>query len=103
VEPGAHDIAVALHLLARCRHGQRSRAGLFAAGHRGHGVFYAALCDGRLAHSHVSWLDPHKVRRLTVVGSRQMAVFDDVEPSEKLRIYDKAWIACPSMIRTATR
>lgn len=44
---------------------------------------------GCLAHSHVSWLDPHKVRRLTVVGSRQMAVFDDVEPSEKLRIYDK--------------
>ena len=43
----------------------------------------------RLAHIHVSWLDPHKTRRVTLVGSRKMAVFDDMEPSEKLRIYDK--------------
>jgi predicted dehydrogenase len=42
-----------------------------------------------LAHVHVSWLDPNKVRRTTVVGSTQMAVFDDMEPMEKLRIYDK--------------
>lgn len=45
--------------------------------------------DGRLAHLHTSWLDPHKVRKVTVVGSRQMAVIDDVEPSEKVRLYDK--------------
>ena len=38
---------------------------------------------------HVSWLDPNKVRRLTVVGSRKMAVYDDVEALEKIRIYDK--------------
>jgi len=44
---------------------------------------------GVLAHLHVSWLDPHKVRRMTVVGSSQMAVFDDMDPMEKLRIYDK--------------
>jgi len=44
---------------------------------------------GVLAHLHVSWLDPNKVRRTTVVGSTQMAVFDDMEPMEKLRIYDK--------------
>ena len=37
----------------------------------------------------LSWLDPHKERRLTVVGSKQMAVFDDMEAREKLRIYDK--------------
>ena len=42
-----------------------------------------------MAHVHVSWLDPHKVRKITVVGSRKMAVFDDIEASEKLRIYDK--------------
>jgi predicted dehydrogenase len=42
-----------------------------------------------LGHVHVSWLDPHKIRKLTVVGSRKMASFDDVDPSEKLRIYDK--------------
>jgi predicted dehydrogenase len=42
-----------------------------------------------IGHAHVSWLDPNKRRRLTVVGSKKMAVFDDMEPSEKLRIYDK--------------
>ena len=47
--------------------------------------------DGRLAHVHVSWLDPHKTRQITLVGSKQMAVFDDMEPSEKLRLYDKGF------------
>jgi len=42
-----------------------------------------------MAHVHASWLDPHKVRKLIIVGSRKMAVFDDVEGTEKLRIYDK--------------
>lgn len=42
-----------------------------------------------MAHIHVSWLDPHKIRRTTIVGSKKMAVFDDLEPNEKLRIYDK--------------
>lgn len=41
------------------------------------------------AHVHVSWLDPCKVRRLTVVGSKKMAVYNDVATEEKLRIYDK--------------
>ncbi|MGQ0430504.1 MAG: Gfo/Idh/MocA family protein [Gammaproteobacteria bacterium] len=45
--------------------------------------------DEMLAHIHVSWLDPHKIRRLTFVGNRKMAVFDDLEPTEKLKIYDK--------------
>ena len=42
-----------------------------------------------IAHCHVSWLDPHKVRQLTIVGSKKMAVIDDQEPSEKVRVYDK--------------
>lgn len=45
--------------------------------------------DGVMAHIHVSWLDPHKVRKMTIVGSKKMAVFDDIEANEKLRIYDK--------------
>src|SRR5262249_17870040 len=45
--------------------------------------------QGRMAHVQVSWLDPHKIRKFTVVGSRKMAVFDDMEASEKIRIYDK--------------
>jgi predicted dehydrogenase len=41
------------------------------------------------AHIHVSWLDPCKVRRITVVGSKKMAVFNDVENEQKIKIYDK--------------
>lgn len=54
-------------------------------------VIFAHLVfpGGTLASIHVSWLDPHKRRELTVVGDRKMVSFDDVEPGEKLRIYDK--------------
>ena len=42
-----------------------------------------------LAFLSVSWLDPDKVRRMTVVGSKKMMVYDDVQPTEKIRLYDK--------------
>ena len=42
-----------------------------------------------MANIHVSWLDPHKVRKLTVVGSKKMLVFDDMQATEKIWIYDK--------------
>ncbi|MDD5368273.1 MAG: Gfo/Idh/MocA family oxidoreductase [Anaerolineaceae bacterium] len=42
-----------------------------------------------MAHIHVSWLDPCKVRRVTVVGSKKMVVYNDVEATEKIKIYDK--------------
>ncbi len=45
--------------------------------------------DGTMAHIHVSWLDPHKIRKLTVVGSKKMVVFDDTGGTEKVFIYDK--------------
>jgi predicted dehydrogenase len=45
--------------------------------------------NGRMAEIHVSWLDPHKERKTVVVGSEKMLVFDDMEPNEKVRIYDK--------------
>jgi predicted dehydrogenase len=44
---------------------------------------------GVQAHIHVSWLDPCKVRRVTVVGTKKMVVFDDIEAQEKIKIYDK--------------
>ena len=43
----------------------------------------------RLVHIHVSWLDPNKIRKCTFVGSKKMLVYDDVSPSEKIRVYDK--------------
>ncbi len=52
-------------------------------------VFLSLFFDNRImAHIHLSWLDPHKVRRTTIVGQNKMAVFDDAESTEKLRIYD---------------
>lgn len=45
--------------------------------------------DDVLAHAHVSWIDPHKVRAITVVGDRKMAVWNDLDPVEPIRIYDK--------------
>lgn len=45
---------------------------------------------GGLGHMQLSWLDPHKVRRFTVVGEKKMAVFDDMEPREKVKVYDQS-------------
>jgi len=45
--------------------------------------------DGKMANIHLSWLDPHKLRKITIVGSKKMVVFDDMDVSEKLKIYDK--------------
>lgn len=45
--------------------------------------------DEVMAQIQLSWLDPHKIRRTTIVGSEKMAVFDDMEPSEMIKIYDK--------------
>jgi predicted dehydrogenase len=45
--------------------------------------------SGRIAHMHLSWLDPHKMRKMTVVGREKMAVFDDMEPERKVTVYEK--------------
>lgn len=52
---------------------------------------YADL--GVRTHIHVSWLDPHKVRRITAVGSKKMVVYNDMADGERIRVYDKAAIA----------
>jgi predicted dehydrogenase len=54
-------------------------------------VVFATIkfADGKMAHVHCSWLDPHKIRKVTVVGPQKMVTFDDMEATEKIRIYDK--------------
>jgi len=86
-----HDISVTLHLLGS------APVWVSASGRSCHrngveDVVYLTMKfpNGTIAHVHVSWLDPNKVRRITVVGSRKMVVFDDVEPVEKVRIHDKS-------------
>ena len=45
--------------------------------------------EGTIAAAHLSWLDPYKVRKVTVVGDRRMIVFDDVAVDEKLKVFDR--------------
>ena len=89
---GAHDVSVILHLIgeepAEClAHGESYvREGVEDV------VFcYLRFPSGIVAHLHLSWLDPHKERRLTVVGARRMATFDDMLIEGKLTIYDKGF------------
>lgn len=87
-----HDISVLLYLFGK------KPVSVSALGHsyiqKSRGIedvifMNFKFADGRSAHIHLSWLDPHKVRRITLVGSRRMAVFDDMEQSDKLKIFDK--------------
>jgi predicted dehydrogenase len=90
---GAHDVSVLLHLLggeepdAVLAHGESfMRPGVEDV------VFcYLRFPSGRVAHMHLSWLDPHKERRFTVVGSRRMATFDDMALESKVTVYDKGF------------
>jgi predicted dehydrogenase len=59
--------------------------------------------SGVLAHAHLSWLSPVKIRRLTIAGRSKMAIWDDVEPSEKVRIYDKGVETNPNDESSAQR
>ena len=71
----------------------RAVAATGAAHIQGHPVNMAYLTcffdDTLLAHHHVNWLAPVKVRRTLIGGDRQMIVYDDLEPSEKVKVYDK--------------
>jgi predicted dehydrogenase len=85
-----HDLSVMLYLLGDEPVDVSARGQAFLQPGIEDVVFtYLRWADGRMAHAHVSWLDPHKIRRFTVVGSKRMAMFDDMEPSEKVKIYDK--------------
>ena len=87
---GPHDVSVALYLLGEqpIRVAAQGKSYLQPAIED---VVFLTMefASGVLAHVQMSWLDPHKERKLTVVGARKMVVFDDMEPREKLRIYDK--------------
>ncbi|MEA3459084.1 MAG: Gfo/Idh/MocA family oxidoreductase [Chloroflexota bacterium] len=85
-----HDLSVALYLLAEEPEAVSAQGMAYLRPEVEDVVFMMVrFSQGKVAHLHVSWLDPHKVRRITVVGRKKMAVFDDMESAEKLRIYDK--------------
>nr|MBA2580599.1 Gfo/Idh/MocA family oxidoreductase [Thermoleophilaceae bacterium] len=89
---GAHDVSVVLRLAGEEPHELQA----FGESYMRAGVEDVVFCylrfpSGIAAHLHLSWLDPHKERRLTVVGSKQMATFDDMELERKVTVYDKGF------------
>ena len=93
---GVHDLSVILHLVGE----EPSEAWAQGNAFLNPGVEDVVFCflrfpSGKIAHLHLSWLDPHKMRKLTVVGRDKMAVFDDMELERKVTIYEK-WPEQPS-------
>lgn len=85
-----HDVSVVLYLLGLEPSDVSARGQCYLQPGIEDVVFMTMnFGDKAMAHVHVSWLDPHKSRKVTVVGTKKMAVFDDLEANEKLRIYDK--------------
>ncbi len=88
---GVHDLSVILYLIGE----QPSQATANGNAFLNAGVEDVVFCylqfpSGKIAHMHLSWLDPHKMRKVTVVGRDKMAVFDDMELEQKITVYDKA-------------
>jgi predicted dehydrogenase len=85
-----HDVSIALYLLGE-NPDQVSACGAAYVTPGVHDTVFANMHfpSGRMANIHVSWLDPHKTRKLTVVGTKKMLVFDDMEATEKIWIYDR--------------
>jgi predicted dehydrogenase len=89
---GAHDVSVLLRLAGEEPYDCRALGESYMQEGIEDVVFcYLRFPSGLAAHMHLSWLDPHKERRLTVVGSRKMATFDDMELERKLTVYDKGF------------
>jgi predicted dehydrogenase len=84
-----HDISILMYVLGMTPV-EVSARGRMCVQEDVHDVAYLELLfeSGVSAHVHVSWLDPAKVRRITVVGDKKMAVYNDVSQVEKIRVYD---------------
>ena len=94
---GPHDVSIINYVLgeepqavslqlAACVHAETADVAFLS-------LWYPSGC---IAHVHLSWLSPVKVRRTMISGSRKMAVWDDVDPNEKIYIYDKGVVLHPT-------
>ncbi len=85
-----HDIAILMYLLGETPNSVSTRGlGCVEPSNEDVAYFTLSFPSGVLAHVRLSWLDPCKTRRVTVVGKQKMVVYDDLENLEKLKIYDK--------------
>jgi predicted dehydrogenase len=91
---GAHDISVILRLADEEPFEVSARGEAYMRDGVEDVVFaFLRFPSGLAAHLHLSWLDPHKERRFTVVGSKRMATFDDMDTERKVTVYDKGFDA----------
>jgi predicted dehydrogenase len=89
---GAHDVSVLLHLAQEEPYELSARGECYMRAGVEDVVFgFLRFPSGVAAHLHLSWLDPHKERRFTVVGSKRMATFDDMDTERKITVYDKGF------------
>jgi predicted dehydrogenase len=85
-----HDISIALYLLGQMPEAVRCQGASCLNGQVEDVIFLTLnFAPNVLCHVHASWLDPSKMREMTVVGSRKMIVYDDVSAEGKVRVYDK--------------
>jgi predicted dehydrogenase len=86
----AHDISIAVYWMGEPPVRVRASGHTYLA-HEREDVVFAELvfASGVVAHLHVSWLDPCKVRRTTLIGSQRMLVYTDTDPIAPVTIYDK--------------
>ena len=87
---GVHDLSVILWLLGE----EPSEVVAYGQDFVQPGIEDVVFCflrfpSGKVAHMHLSWLDPHKMRKMTVVGREKMVVFDDMELERKVTVYEK--------------
>lgn len=90
---GVHDVATLLFLLGGVAPTQVAARGESYLHDGVEDVVFGNMtfASGVMANIHLSWLDPHKMRKLTVVGSQKMVVFDDMETDRKVTVYDKGF------------
>lgn len=89
---GAHDVSVVLALIGELPDEVSARGESYVRDGVEDVVFcHLRFASGVVAHMHLSWLDPHKERRLTVVGDQRMATFDDMAAERKLTVFDKGF------------
>jgi predicted dehydrogenase len=87
---GPHDVSILLYLLDAAPQDVSARGFAYLQPGLEDVVFMTVTFPGGIsAHVHISWLDPHKVRRMTVVGSRKMVVYDDVSVDARIVLYDR--------------
>jgi predicted dehydrogenase len=87
---GPHDISVINYLTGEEPEEVSARGECYLQDGVEDVVFgYIKYPSGMIGHLHVSWLDPHKSRKITVVGSNKMVVFDDMEADRKVTVYEK--------------